>query len=150
MKTILVATDGSEQSQAAVKTAVELARDEGAQLVCVHVVSVLDFAQHDEGNGSTPPARVPRAEDDPALREALALAADEDVRAEGQLLVGYPPRQILRLAHDIGADVIVVGCRGLGPVKSVVFGSTSREVMAHADRPVLVVRQTTADVATHA
>ena len=73
-----------------------------------------------------------------------------NIGGEGQLLVGYPPRQILRLAYDIAADLIVVGCRGLGRVKSVVFGSTSREVMAHADRPVLVVRDTKAGTATAA
>ncbi|HWJ45174.1 MAG TPA: universal stress protein [Gaiellaceae bacterium] len=141
MNTILVATDGSEQSRAAVATAVGLAEDEDARLVCVHVVSVVDFAPRENGYGTTPPARVPRAEDDPVLAEALAVGEDCGVRTEGQLLVGYPPKQILRLANDLDADLIVVGSRGLRSVKSVVFGSTSREIMAHADRPVLVVRQ---------
>ena len=75
------------------------------------------------------------------MTEALELADDAGVDAEAELLVGYPPNQILRLADDVGADLIVVGSRGLGGLKSMIVGSTSREVLAHADRPVLVVRQ---------
>jgi nucleotide-binding universal stress UspA family protein len=141
MNTILVATDGSQESRAAVESAVELARDEGARLVCVRVVSLLDFGPREDGARDAPPKRVPRAEGDPVLTEALELADDAGVDAEAELLVGYPPKQILRLADDVGADLIVVGSRGLGGLKSMIVGSTSREVLAHADRPVLVVRQ---------
>jgi nucleotide-binding universal stress UspA family protein len=143
MNIILVATDGSVQGHAAVEAAVELARDEGARLVCVHVVSILDFAPHENGRKGIPPGRVPRAEEDPVLCEALELAGRCGVDAQTELLIGYPPNQILRLADEIGADLIVVGSRGLGPIKSVIVGSTSREVIAHADRPVLVVREVT-------
>ena len=61
---------------------------------------------------------------------------------KAELLIGYAPKQILRLARDIDADLIVVGSRGLGRVKSAVLGSTSREVLAKADRPVMIVRAT--------
>lgn len=150
MKTILVAADGSPQGFAAVETAAELAADEGARLVCVHVVSVLDFAQQANGKALAPPGRVPRAEEDPVLQEAAELATGRGVVAETELLVGYPPNQICRLAAEIGVDLIVVGSRGLGTVKSVVMGSTSRAVLAHADRPVLVVRATADREATSA
>ena len=141
MKTILVATNGSEQSRAAVDAAVEMARDEGARLVCAHVVSILDFAPEQNGRQHIPPARLPRAENDAALCEALELAAANGVEAEAELLVGYPPHQLVRLADDVAADLIVVGSRGLGGFKSAIVGSTSREVVAHAGRTVLVVRQ---------
>lgn len=140
MNTILVATDGSEQSRSAVEAAVGLAADAGARLVCTHVLSIVEFAPHVNGAKRIPPGRVPRAEQDAVLSEALQIAADQGVRAESELLVGYPPKQILRLADEIGADLIVVGSRGLGPVKSVIVGSISREVLAHADRPVMVVQ----------
>jgi nucleotide-binding universal stress UspA family protein len=140
MSTILVATDGSEEGRAALEAAVELAADEHALLVCVHVVSILDFTGHADGTQSVPPGRVPRAEDDPVLCEALEVATSAGVTARAELLVGYPPNQIVRLADEIGADLIVVGSRGLGRVKSVVIGSTSRAVLAHAHRPVLAVR----------
>ena len=150
MNTILVASDGSPQGRAAVETAADLAAEEHARLVCVHVVSVLDFVQEANGKALAPPGRVPRAEDDPVLQEAVELAAGRGVVAERELLVGYPPNQICRLAAEIGVDLIVVGSRGLGPVKSVVIGSTSRAVLAHADRPVLVVREAAVREATPA
>lgn len=141
MNTILVATDGSREGRAAVEAAVELARDEGARLVCVHVVSALDFALRPNGAGAASPLRIPRIEEDAVLVEALELADDAGVEAQAEFLVGYPPRQILKLADEAGVDLIVVGSRGLGGLKSMIVGSTSREVLARADRPVLVVRQ---------
>lgn len=140
MKRILVATNGSETARAAIDAGVELAAKRGSELVFAHVVSVLDFAPQSDGV-ETPPARVPRAEDDAALAAAVALAAAHGIPARSELLVGYPPQQILRLAYDLDADLIVVGSRGLGPVKGAVLGSTSREVLAKADRPVMLVRE---------
>jgi nucleotide-binding universal stress UspA family protein len=140
MKKILIGTDGSEVGSAAVDVALDLAADEGAEVVFVHVVSVLDFAPHLDEKAELPPQRMPRPEADLVLREAIELAESRGVTARAELLIGYPPKQIVRLARDIDADLIVVGSRGLGRVKSAVLGSTSREVLAHADRPVLVVR----------
>jgi nucleotide-binding universal stress UspA family protein len=140
MKKILIGTDGSEVGSAAVDVALDLAADEGAEVVFVHVVSVLDFAPHLDEKAELPPQRMPRPEADLVLREAIELAESRGVTATGELLIGYPPTQIVRLAREIDADLIVVGSRDLGRVKSAVLGSTSREVLAHADRPVLVVR----------
>jgi nucleotide-binding universal stress UspA family protein len=141
MKRILVATDGSETARAAVEAGVEVAAEEGAELVFAHVISVLDFAPRSNGV-EAPPERIPRAEDDAVLSDALARAAAQGITAKPELLIGYPPKQILRLARDIEAGMIVVGSRGLGSVKSVLLGSTSHEVLAKADRPVMVVRET--------
>lgn len=140
MRKILIATDGSETGREAVQAGVELAADEGASVVLVHVVSILDFAEPENGSSPARPQRLPRAEDDPALRDALDVAGQNEVDATAELLVGYPPKQIVRLAADAGVDLIVVGSRGLGRVKSAFLGSTSREVLAHAQQPVLVVR----------
>jgi len=142
MKKILVAIDGSDAARAAVAVGLELAAEEGAEIVFAHVTSILDFATKLDDQGEVPPERVPRAEDDAVLREAVELANRVGVRAQPELLVGYPSKQILRVASDVGADLIVVGSRGLGRVKSAILGSTSREVLSHADRPVLVVRDT--------
>jgi nucleotide-binding universal stress UspA family protein len=140
MKKILVATDGSKLGQTAVEAGVELAIDEDAELIFAHVISVFDFAPQMDGD-EVPPQRIPRVEDDSALCDAVAHAERNGLVAKPELLVGYPAKQILRLARDIDADVIVVGSRGLGPFKSAVVGSTSREILAHADRRVLVVRK---------
>lgn len=150
MKTILVATDGSPNGEAAVDAGVELAAGEGATVVLVHVVSAIDFVERGNGSASARPQRLPTADDDPTLQAGLAAAIDHGVVAKAELLVGYPPKQIARLGAEIGADLIVVGSRGLSRMRSVVFGSTSRELVAHAGRPVLVVQPVPAAVAARA
>jgi nucleotide-binding universal stress UspA family protein len=146
MKKILIATDGSETSRAALEAGFELAEEEGAEVVVAHVASLLDFVPHRNGGEDAPPDRFPTSDWDPVLCEAMELAESRGVKARPELLVGYPPKQILRLASELEADLIVVGSRGLGRVKSAILGSTSRDVLARAGRPVLVVR----DSATHA
>jgi nucleotide-binding universal stress UspA family protein len=46
---------------------------------------------------------------------------------------------VLSVAADVNADVIVLGTRGRGGVKSMMLGSVSQAILHHADRPVLVV-----------
>lgn len=139
MRTILIATDGSDPANAAVAAGLELAADEDAEVVFVHVISILDLSP--TTNGGDEPQRVPRAEDDPVLCAALDSARAARLAAKTELLLGYPPKQILRVAREIDADLIVVGSRGLGRMKSAVLGSTSHDVLANSDRPVLVVRE---------
>jgi nucleotide-binding universal stress UspA family protein len=139
MKTIVIGADGSPTGRAAVEAGVELAAEEGARVVVVHVVSILDFAERQNGHGAPPPQRLPKIEEDPVLQSALETAARHAVDANAELLVGYPPTQIARLAADVDADLIVVGSRGLSRMKSMLLGSTSRDLLAHAGRPVLVV-----------
>jgi nucleotide-binding universal stress UspA family protein len=139
MKKILIATDGSATAHAAIEAGLELAVEENAEIVFVHVTSLLEFAPV---NGSEAPERLPRVETDAVLCDALERARERDIPAKAELLIGYAPKQILRLARDIDADLIVAGSRGLGRVKSAVLGSTSREVLTKADRPVMIVRAT--------
>jgi nucleotide-binding universal stress UspA family protein len=146
MKKIVIATDGSPTGKAAVSAGIELAADEGASVAFVHVVSILDFAEHDNGDVPAAPQRLPRTEDDAVLQDALGAAAEHGVDATAELLIGYPPKQIVRLAAELGADLIVVGSRGLSRLKGVVMGSTSREVLRQAGRPVLVVQPVRAPV----
>ena len=138
MRTILIATDGSDPASAAVAAGLELAADESAEVVLVHVISILDLSS--TTSGGEKPQRVPRAEDDPVLCAAVDRARAAHLVARTELLIGYPPKQILRVAREIDADLIVVGTRGLGRMKSAVLGSTSHDVLEHSDRPVLVVR----------
>ena len=137
MRTILIATDGSDPANAAVAAGLELAAGEDAEIVFVHVISILDLSSTTSGGK---PQRVPRAEDDPVLCAAVDRARAAHLVARTELLIGYPPKQILRVAREIDADLIVVGTRGLGRMKSAVLGSTSHDVLEHSDRPVLVVR----------
>jgi nucleotide-binding universal stress UspA family protein len=60
--------------------------------------------------------------------------------AEAHLREGPAVDEILDLAEEVGADLIVIGSRGLGAISRALLGSVSESVVKHAHCPVLVVR----------
>jgi nucleotide-binding universal stress UspA family protein len=139
MKKILIATDGTDGARAAVDVGLELAADEGADVVLARVGTLLDLGFVPDRRDDAPPERLPRAEEDPVLCEAIALAEERLVKATPELLLGDAPKQIARLAEDVDADLIVVGSRRLGRLKRIVLGSTSRSLLDVTRRPVVIV-----------
>ena len=67
------------------------------------------------------------------------LARTAGFEAGTEVLGGKHWRTICDAGQELDARVIVLGARGLSPVKSMLLGSVSSSVIAHADRPVLVV-----------
>ncbi len=137
---ILLATDGSEDAQLAAKAAVELSKRTGARLHVVHAWRPLPPYAFPS---FTPEEYHPPQEE--GARKLLAEQLDQvdetgDVVAEAHLVTGRPADAILDLAERLEADLIVVGSRGLGPLRRIVLGSVSGEIVHHADLPVLVVR----------
>jgi nucleotide-binding universal stress UspA family protein len=90
---------------------------------------------------------VPMASDDfsEAQREAVWARVDSILESAGGEvrkvdLEGYPSDSLIDHAAAVGADLVVVGTRGRGPVASLFLGSTSHRVVNHAPCDVLVVR----------
>jgi nucleotide-binding universal stress UspA family protein len=142
---ILLATDGSDEATLATQTAVDVADRTNSEL---HVVCVgeLDYGY--------PSYAVPDFEYMQQIQENLeqearkALDAEvEQVKAAGgrvveaHLSMGSPDAEIVKLADDMGAGLIVMGSRGLGGIRRALIGSVSDSVVRHAHCPVLVVRK---------
>jgi len=141
MKTILIATDGSRCANEAVELGIELAEENDAMPVFVHVVPQFDALPL---GAFAPTGAIEHVVTD-ADREPLEAAA-EVARLHGlepatRILVGDPAREIVAYADSIVADLIVVGSRGRGGFKSTVLGSVSQAVLHEARTPVLVVRR---------
>ena len=82
-------------------------------------------------------------------KEAAKTKVDEQVQkvresggevAGAHARVGYPEAEIVDLAEELGAGLIVMGSRGLGGLRRTLMGSVSDSVVRHAHRPVLVTR----------
>lgn len=137
IRTILFPTDFSDPSRAAFGFACSLARDYGAELVIAHVAGppVLMSA-----NGVLPP--IPVESDSDRLREELLglTPPDPRVRTRRELAEGDAVHEILRLAGEAKADLIVMGTHGRSGVGRVLMGSVAEAVLRKAPCPVLTVR----------
>jgi nucleotide-binding universal stress UspA family protein len=142
---ILVATDGSPSALQAVELGLELAAEQEAKLIFVHVAprfEVLPFPVTGIGSAPVKVAREPDDHDLEPLREAVRLAEERAVPSESRLLVGDPAKKIVELADSTRVDLIVVGSHGHGAVSSTLLGSVSHGILHRTKRPVLIVRET--------
>ena len=73
------------------------------------------------------------------LERGVALAREAGFVPEEELIRGKPWSAICHVAQDLDAEAIVMGARGLSRLQSVLLGSVSFAVLAHARRPVLVI-----------
>jgi universal stress protein A len=142
LRKILVPVDFSECSRKALQYAVPLARQFGAGLVLVYVMPVHYFVGSEFG-----PVDVPVPEKEllrNSERELGRLAEQEtsgEVRAEIRVCRGQPVHEIVRVAREEGADLILLSTHGHTGLKHVLLGSVAENVVRYAPCPVLVVRE---------
>lgn len=140
MKPVLLATDGSPTSQEAATVAMELAADSGRPLL---VVTVCDVSSSTLGYGLVPAlpdfTYVLEERASEILEEAAATSRANGLEVETVMLRGFPADEVCRLAAERDAKLVVVGSHGWGPVKRLLFGSVSNDILHQALCPVLVV-----------
>jgi nucleotide-binding universal stress UspA family protein len=143
--TVLLATDGSKDAELATTTALELANSTSSEL---HIVLVQEpvYAYVDPSGYPFSPS----AELEHELEQQARMRLDAEVQkrrsaggavAEAHLRVGAAGAEIVDLAQEIGAGLIVMGSRGLGGIRRALMGSVSDSVVRHAHCPVMVVRE---------
>jgi nucleotide-binding universal stress UspA family protein len=140
MKQIVIATDGSPSALEAVDIGLELAQEQGADVTFVHVTPPDTYRVARLGPGHPMPHDVPIDESETALAAAEEAAKEAGVAYALERISGEAVDTIVALAERKNADLIVVGSRGLGPVKATLLGSVSRGVLNDARRPVLIVK----------
>lgn len=135
-KRVVVGVDGSEHSKGALRWAVDYARDAGAS---VDAVTAWRFPTT-YGLATLVPDIDLEDEARHMLTESLEKIVGDAPGVPVQQLVGEgPPASVLLRAAE-GADLLVIGSRGLGSFKSAVLGSVSLSCVLNAPCPVLVHR----------
>jgi nucleotide-binding universal stress UspA family protein len=147
---ILLATDGSREAELAATTAADLAKSTGSELHVLYVGEAVN--PYAEGVGLAGAEAAPprfdaehKGEFERQARDVLDAEA-ERVRAAGgavaqaHLSMGKVDHEVVTLAQEMGAGLIVLGSRGWGGIRRALMGSVSDSVVRHAHCPVMVVR----------
>lgn len=138
---ILLAVDGSEGSLNAAKHVARLAREGLAvEVVVTHVQAPLLFIELLLPMNDEKLARLTQEQGRQAVAPACAVLRAGAVAHRVEIASGEPGPRILELAAELGADLIVLGARGLGPVKGLLLGSVSSAVVQLAPIPVTAVK----------
>ncbi len=148
---ILLATDGSEDAAFAARTAVNLANKTGSEL---HVVYVEEVPRRLSTSATTSLEGLIDPEFEEKMRQRAQAAASQLLEEQVQKIMeaggkiaqahprfGRPYEEIVYLAEELGAGILVVGSRGAGGVRRALLGSVSESVVRHAHCPVLVAHK---------
>lgn len=142
---IVVAVDGSEFSLRAAAAAVNIGKKNGARILAVTVMTVPDYLLI--GGNVAPQAldqiyTESRANAQSLVDNVVKMAKDSGLEAEGSVLTDSRSvvQAIVDFAEGQGADLIVLGTRGMGNLKRALLGSVSTGVATHAHCSVLIVR----------
>jgi nucleotide-binding universal stress UspA family protein len=136
MSRIVVGVDGSEHARRAVRCAVGEARLRGTDLDVVYAVPE-PIMLADPVIMPMPPRERLREEGLAVIEKHLADIDTTGVKVEPIAAIGSPTAVLCEVAK--GAELLVVGSRGLGGFRGLLLGSVTQQVVAHAPCPILVV-----------
>ncbi|MCW6167327.1 MAG: universal stress protein [Thermoplasmatales archaeon] len=135
-RAIVVGFDGSPAAGRAMSLALEIARAGGGRIYLVH-------AQERDPEQAEPATEEESVSVEQAIAAAVAGWAERAAGASIPFTAvqrDRPAAELLRsVAKEVGADLVVVGTRGLGPASKAWLGSVSSSLLTPAERPVLVV-----------
>lgn len=138
---VLIATDFSPHSAAALRTACEISGRLGVPLIVFNAVQIPTYPLPEGVITRSPDViselvtRAQQALDD-QRHAAVSLGAHS---VSTQWSEGAPATEIVKIAREQGADLIVVGSHGRGVIARAILGSTADKVIRSAHGPVLVV-----------
>ena len=137
---ILLAADGSDcTKKAAAYLMTHPAMLEGGELVVLHVQPALP--PRVEGFvGHQTVADYQREESDKVLEPLTAFVRRHELPVRTRWVVGRPAHEIVKVAREEGAHMIVMGTHGYGMIGRALMGSVAQGVVAQSDVPVLLVQ----------
>jgi nucleotide-binding universal stress UspA family protein len=145
-KRIVVGTDGSDTASEAVRQAIELAKPLGADLAIVSAFEPVPQERLREESSEIPGdiayAVGPREDVNVVLEAAAGRAREVGLEASTHPREGDPADAILDVAEETGADLVIVGNKGMTGARRFLLGSVPNKISHHAPCSVLIVRTT--------
>lgn len=140
-KKILVATDASEYSRRALKTALGLARTFGGEVELLFVMYIQEayWGYNIAYNVLVPPEQIEEA-GELALQATLEGIDVGNVPLKKKVVQGYPATMILEEVEKESIELVVMGSHGYGPIAGAVLGSVSQHVLQRTECPLLIVK----------
>ena len=143
IKRILHATDFSPASEPALETAIDLAKQNDAELLVVHVIEPVRYVAGEEFGGPELYVKLEEITDQNAqasMKKLIDKVESLKVKAKSLLLKGIAHEQIVNAAESAKADMIVIGTHGRTGFSKLFMGSVAGRVISTALCPVLTVR----------
>ena len=136
-KNILLAVDGSEHATRAASVAGDIARVCGADLLMMTVYPELSDYLGQPNFDQAIAERILKA--DNLLQDSAKIVGQITGKMTTTKLEGPAADAILTMAESRKVDLIIMGSRGLGSLRSLLLGSQSQKVVSHAKCPVMLV-----------
>ena len=139
---LLLPVDGSDVSLEAVRVAIRLAKDGlNTSVVLANVQEAATLYELVVAHDPAVIEQVSAAAGAHTLKAAEALLTQAGIAYETEIASGDPAHTIVDILERYGCDMVVMGARGLGTLRSAMLGSVSHEVLHAAQVPVLIVKQ---------
>jgi nucleotide-binding universal stress UspA family protein len=139
-QSILAAIDGSKKSGAALDVAIGEAKVHGAALHVVYVIETGLFSSIPMDNTWEVIYGLLENQGKEAQIAAVKQAQSQGVGITPHLKEGHAGEEIIRLAREIGADLVVLGSHGKSNLDRILLGSVSSFVVSHSPVSTMVVR----------
>jgi len=137
---IVIATDGSENTQRAVSYGIEIAKLSGATVHALYVVNTSSTISENWTAGKETIYEVMRNDGEKAVSKVKKIGEASGLEVREVVLDGYPSNEIINFAENNDIDLIVMGTLGKTGLDRLLIGSVAEKVVRGSKVPVMVVR----------
>ncbi len=143
LKTIMIATDGSDASRKAATVGLDIARDSCSEVTAVYIVDTQRLNSL-HGYTSLPGLKdklldMMLREGESATSEISKMASDIGLSSNKIIAEGDPSSELLRISKELAMDLLVIGGIGRSGLRKLLLGSVAEKVIRHSRVPVLLV-----------
>lgn len=138
-RNIVIATDGSENSERAISYGIEIAKISGARVYGLHVIDTFSLSESWTA-GRESLYEILKREGEEAIFKVKECGEASGVEVKEVLLEGHPSNEIIDFAEKNNIDLIIMGTLGKTGLDRFLMGSVAEKVVRNSRVPVLVVR----------